>query len=208
MATGLQTVTNMPYIPSVYGSTSTEYFHPGSGFVTGTFNSSANNGNNKIKRLLALYRKVFSVPKEEPDVARYAYSLFGSKTIAPGTDFHNTFHHGVDISKAKGAQIVSAHAGLLTKATGNTLAIYDKYNNVTYFYLHMDIDSSLKNKTNIDIYVGTPLGKQSNVGLTGTNNEHLHFEVKRGNDNVALMPTTSLTNPLPSLEPYAYIPLL
>ena len=205
MATGLQTVTGMPNIPSIYGSSLTEYFHPGSGFVSGTFNSTANGGNNKVKKLLALYKKVFS-ETTDPGVAKYAYSLFGSKTIAPGTNFNNTFHHGVDISKSAGAAIVSAHKGELIKASGNTVALYDKDKNVTYLYLHMKIASSLSSKLNTIISIGTPLGTQSNVGLGGSGNEHLHFEVKSGKNSVAVMPTTSLTSAIPSLDPYTYMP--
>lgn len=156
--------------------------------------------------MLKFYRKVFGIPATTAvNQEKYAYSLFGSKTIAPGTVFHNTFHHGVDINYYAGAPIKSAHAGILKRANGNTVAIYDSAKDVSYLYLHMNIDSSILNKTDISIPIGKLLGTQSNVGLGGSGNEHLHFEVRKGERFTPDWPSTDVKINLPTILPYDHL---
>lgn len=196
-------VTGMPNIPSIYGTSLTEYFHPTAGMVAGTFYGANNGQANILNKISAFYSRAFKTAPA--GIEKYAYSLFGSKTIAPGTDFNNTYHHGVDMVNYDGAPVYTAHAGKLIYASGNRIAIFDATKNVTYLYLHTLISTSFANLVGQNVSVGTKIGTQSNQGLGSTGASHLHFEVKAGQNSTASMPSTNLTTPLPSLSPYNYM---
>ena len=196
------TVTGMPMISTYKSEGYKEYFHSGSGMKNGTWK--ANGGENIAKKIAAFYKKVFGV--ENPSEGKYLYSLFGSKTISGDPKFNLTYHHGFDINNYAGATVKTAHAGVVTKAMGNTIAIYDEGKNATYLYLHCNIGVN-KGDT---LKIGDVIGTQGNRGLgygddlvTGS---HLHFEVKAGRDNVAQAPSKDVTVALPSLNPYDYLP--
>ena len=95
---------------------------------------------------------------------------------------------------------------MVTKATGNTIAIYNEGKDVTYLYLHCNIGV----KEGDTLKIGDVIGTQGNRGLGYGDNlvkgSHLHFEVKAGRDNVAQAPSTDVTVALPSLNPYDYLP--
>ncbi len=207
------TVTGMPKIGTYQSTGYKEYFHSGSGMKNGTWK--ANGGENIAKKILAFYKKVFkeeptedgnSTEEENPSESKYLYSLFGSKTISDDPKFNLTYHHGFDINKYAGATVKTAHAGVVTKATGNTIAIYDEGKDVTYLYLHCNIGV----KKGDTLKIGDVIGTQGNRGLGYGDNlvkgSHLHFEVKAGRDNVAQAPSTDVTVALPSLNPYDYLP--
>ena len=207
------TVTDMPKIGTYQSTGYKEYFHSGSGMKNGTWK--ANGGENIAKKILAFYKKVFkeeptedrnSTEEENPSESKYLYSLFGQKTISDDPKFNLTYHHGFDINKYAGATVKTAHAGVVTKATGNTIAIYDEGKDVTYLYLHCNIGV----KKGDTLKIGDVIGTQGNRGLGYGDNlvkgSHLHFEVKAGRDNVAQAPSTDVTVALPSLNPYDYLP--
>ncbi len=195
-------VTGMPRI-SVYESAGyKEYFHPDSGMVNGTW--AANGGENIDKKLVSFYKTVFGV--EPSSKGKYLYSLYGSKTISSDPKFNLTYHHGVDINYYPGATVHTAHAGKVTKATGNTIAIYDSTENVTYLYLHCAIGV----KVNDVLKIGDIIGTQANIGLGyGSDdletNAHVHLEVRSGKDNTAVYPSAELSVHIPTLNPYNYI---
>lgn len=183
-------VTGMP--PCSYYAGGKEYFHPDSGMVNGDWNKD-NDGENILKAIKAFYKAVFGV--ETDNTEKYAYSLYGSRTVTKeGDRFHGTYHLGVDVNKEQGAKVYSAHSGKLLEAKGNHIAIYDSEKDVTYFYLHTQIDSSIENNKDIDITKGTLLGKESNVGLGESNNYHLHFEVQSGRSTSPGIPSRELDN--------------
>lgn len=196
-------VTGMP--ASSYYTDGKEYFHPDSGMVNGDWNA-MNGGEVTLNRIKAFYETVFGV--RPAGINNYAYSLFGSKTIMPGSSFHNTYHHGVDLNYYDNAPIRSAHAGTLIEARDNHVSIYDSKRNVTYLYLHMIIDSNIEGQTGINISQGQLLGKQSTQGLGTGAGSHLHFEVKDGNNPIPLMPDNNLNKKLPSISPYRYMYIL
>lgn len=196
-------VTGMP--PCSYYAGGKEYFHPDSGMVNGDWNTD-NDGENILNAIKAFYKAVFGV--ETDNTEKYAYSLYGSRTVTEaGNPFHGTYHLGVDVNKEQGAKVYSAHSGKLLEAKGNHIAIYDSEKDVTYFYLHTQIDSSIEGDENkgIDITKGTLLGKESNVGLGGSNNYHLHFEVQSGRSTSPGNPSRELDNQLPTVSPYQYM---
>lgn len=193
-------VTGMP--ESKYYTGGKEYFHPKSGMVNGDWNR-ANNGATIQRNIQAFYKAVFGVDTNTID--NYCYSLFGSKTVQAGTSFNGTYHHGVDMFYYDGAPVKSAHSGTLIEATGNHIAIYDSTKNVTYLYLHTNIDSSIKGQKLIPITKGQRLGTQSNQGMGPSGPSHLHFEVKSGKNPTPAMPNNDLNTSLPSISPYKYM---
>ena len=194
-------VTGMP--PCSYYAGGKEYFHPDSGMVNGDWNKD-NDGENILKAIKAFYKAVFGV--ETDNTEKYAYSLYGSRTVTEeGDRFHGTYHLGVDVNKEQGAKVYSAHSGKLLEAKGNHIAIYDSEKDVTYFYLYTQIESSIENNKDIDITKGTLLGKESNVGLGGSNNYHLHFEVQSGRSTSPGIPSRELDNQLPTVSPSQYM---
>lgn len=184
------TVTNMP--SGIY-SNDTEYFHPQSGMVNGTWVQ--NNGSyiqNKIKNY---YKTIYGV---EPDSAdQYLYNLFGAKLTG-----RNDYHIGVDIWHGSGSKITSAHSGTVIKA-GNTdsneVAIYDGER--TYYYLHMK-DRYVEQGDTV-IAGKTVLGTEGQAGwATGS---HLHLEVFDGQDFAGPKDTPLVNESIPSICPYDYI---
>ena len=214
-------------MPSCWAySSDKEYFHPSSGMVPGDF-MTKNNGKAILTKIHDFYEKVFNTTlKYEDDegnedeeankvdsrqnMDKYGYSLYGSRTVGNGI-FNGTYHLGVDMTRWHGAPVYSAHAGELLYAGGNRIAIYDPVKNVTYLYLHTDIDSSIAGCGSdfddpVNITVGQLLGTQSDVGL-GNGNDHLHFEVKKGRDSATEMPTDDLDDSVIGLYeiPYDYM---
>ena len=207
-------VTNMPSCWAYTGNK--EYFHPASGMISGDFKTK-NNGEDILTRIKRFYETVFKTTltgaaDSRENMDKYGYSLFGSRTVT-NDHFNGTYHLGVDMTKAYGAKIYSAHSGELLRADSYYIAIYDKDKNAVYLYLHANVSSDIKNKGR---YYGVPvqikknqlLGTQSDVGL-GNKNYHLHFEVRkyRENDYVPQMPTNSLGNSVfeKYLCPYDYM---
>ena len=195
-------VSGMPTISAYKENGYKEYFHPGSGMKTASW--AANGGGTIDSIIKAFYKDVYGVAPANQSY--YLYSLYGSKTNAKGSKFDKTFHHGVDIYLSPGHTVKTTHSGELIRASGNTVAIYDADENVTYLYLHCDISSNLKVGTTIT--KGTEIGKESNVGLgysDSTTNSHVHIEVRRGRDSTPEMPSASTSVPLPTLNPYNYL---
>lgn len=191
------TVTGMP--AGIYTG-NTEYFHPASGMVNGTW--SQNGGTTKANAVKEFYKKVFKA-SSAPD-SLCLYNLFGA-AYSKGTGYEGQYHSGIDMFSDGSSKIYSAHTGEVT-AVGGTygiVAIYDKNKDVTYLYLHM-------NTANTDavvgqtIYKGDFLGVQSNVGLGGNGGQHLHIEVRKGKKAVpAGLPT--INEALTSISPYNYL---
>ena len=213
------TVTGMPSCWAYSGGK--EYFHPLCGMVPGDFMED-NDGMAILTKIHDFYETVFKTTLEYEDneednavdsrvnMDKYGYSLFGSRTVT-NDNFNGTYHLGVDMTMYHNAPIYSAHAGELLRASGNRIAIYDPYEEVTYLYLHTNIDNSISGCGSdfdepMDIEVGQPLGTQSDVGL-GNGNYHLHFEVKAGRDSSTEMPTNELTDDVIGLYkcPYDYM---
>lgn len=193
-------VEDMPRITTYASTGYKEYFHPDAGMIHGTWEGS-NNGATLDNIIAGFYEAVYGVAPSSKQ--KYLYSLYGSKTNDPGTIFHNTYHHGVDINRYSGAPIKSAHSGLLIRASGNTIAIYDSDRNVTYLYLHCNINPELK--VNTVINKNDPIGTESNVGLGANADTHLHIEVRSGRDSNPEYPSNSTSVSLPTLEPYNYL---
>ena len=190
-------VTNMP--SGIY-TNNTEYFHPDSGMVNGTW--AQNDGTAKANAVKAFYKKVFKT-SSAPN-AQCLYNLFGA-AYAAGTGYEGQYHSGIDMYVSGGSEIYSAHTGVVT-AIGGTygiVAIYDEDKEVTYLYLHMDTSNTdaIVGRT---IHEGDFLGMQSNVGLGGSGNQHLHIEVREGRKTApATLPT--IDEPLTSISPYDYL---
>lgn len=190
-------VTNMP--SGIYHG-NTEYFHPQSGMKNGTW--SQNNGAEKENAVKSFYKKVFKA-SSTPN-AQCLYNLFGA-AYSEGTGYEGQYHSGIDMYVSGGSKIYSAHTGVVT-AVGGTyglVAIYDENKKVTYLYLHMNTSGTdaIVGKT---IHEGDFLGMQSNVGLVGSGNQHLHIEVREGRKTTpATLPT--IDTPLTSISPYNYL---
>ena len=190
-------VTGMPSCWAYTGNT--EYFHPGSGMVNGTW--SKNGGAAKERAIKAFYKEVFDQTSAPND--KCLYNLFGARYAVPA--YKGKYHSGIDMNVAYGAEIHSAHAGEVTGVGGNygIVAIYDEEKDVTYLYLHMDV-------TNTDARVGgfikkgDLLGTQAYAGLKKKEDTHLHIEVRAGRqDNPAGLPT--INQALTSISPYNYL---
>ena len=186
------TVTGMP--AGIYTG-NTEYFHPASGMVNGTW--SQNNGSYIERKLKNFYKTVF---KNEPaSYNQYLYNLYGARLTG-----RNDYHIGIDIYRNEGDSVYTAHSGTVIKAdtvgtSSGEVAIYDGKR--TYYYLHM---------TNIAVKVGdtvtagiTNLGSEGQVGwATGP---HLHLEVFDGKRTDGPKPTPKIYEDIPAICPYDYI---
>lgn len=110
----------------------------------------------------------------------------------------NSYHRGIDIFPGEGAEIVSAHDGIVTKVEqgegsyGYAVIIYDGYQYTTV-YAHMIAGSIPEN-----IYVGATVTQGQFIGLVGNTGRstgpHLHFEVRDENGAI---------DPYPFMQRYA-----
>ena len=194
------TVTGMPDCIE-YGEEKTEYFHPDSGMVNGSW--SKNDGLTKEEAVRSFYHKVFGY--DPHDDQHFLYNLYGAKYNADG--YRGKYHTGIDMYGIPGTAangedkltIHSAHAGTVVFiGTGyGTVAIYDGHR--TYLYLHM---KNICVSAGDSIKVGDKLGIQSHTGLT--NGDHLHIEVQEGKaKSEAALPT--INDPIESISPYEYL---
>lgn len=194
------TVTGMPDCIE-YGEEKTEYFHPDSGMVNGSW--SKNDGLTKEEAVRSFYHKVFGY--DPHDDQHFLYNLYGAKYNADG--YRGKYHTGIDMYGIPGTAangedkltIHSAHAGTVVFiGTGyGTVAIYDGHR--TYLYLHM---KNICVSAGDSIKVGDKLGIQSHTGLT--NGDHLHIEVQEGKaKSEAALPT--INDPFESISPYEYL---
>ena len=189
-------VTNMPGNSYTGGI---EYFHPGSGMVSGTW--AQNGGVSKANAVKAFYKKVFQTSSAPDDMC--LYNLFGA-AYAKHTNYSGKYHSGIDMYASASARIVSAHTGEVTAVGGRygIVAIYDKDKDVTYLYLHMNTTNT-EAKCNKTIYEGDFLGTQSSAGLENAG-QHLHIEVRKGRQtSPAGLPT--IDEALTSISPYDYL---
>lgn len=110
-------------------------------------------------------------------------------------------HEGIDFVKEAGCPVYSLVTGQLVRVSVlgdelSTLAIYDLENDVTVFYLHLDIDPELK--VGDMVHKGARLGTEGAHGASGA---HTHLEVVPGTAYYAMRSDDEeLDNP----EPYAY----
>lgn len=194
------TVTGMPDCIE-YGEEKTEYFHPDSGMVNGSW--SKNDGLTKEEAVRSFYHKVFGY--DPHDDQHFLYNLYGAKYNVDG--YRGKYHTGIDMYGIPGTAangedkltIHSAHAGTVVFiGTGyGTVAIYDGHR--TYLYLHM---KNICVSAGDSIKVGDKLGIQSHTGLT--NGDHLHIEVQEGKaKSEAALPT--INDPIESISPYEYL---
>lgn len=110
-------------------------------------------------------------------------------------------HEGIDLVLAHKAPVYSVISGEVVRAGtgyGNTVAIYDKTNNVTVVYLHFDSVAS-------GIYVGKKVDKNTVIGYQGNKDapqgSHVHIEIRIGKQNsAATSSNTYQENP----DPYPY----
>ena len=196
------TVTGMPDCIE-YGKAKTEYFHPDSGMVNGSW--SKNDGPAKEEAIRSFYHKVFGY--NPPDDQHFLYNLYGAKYSVNG--YYGKYHTGIDMYGVPGTAengedkltIHSAHAGTVVFIGINygTVAIYDGQR--TYLYLHM---KNICVSAGDSIKVGDKLGIQSNTGLAKGLGAHLHIEVQNGKAKAeAALPTISA--PIDSISPYEYL---
>lgn len=157
------TVTDIP-------TQGTEYFHPNTGMVDGTFADQID------------YARILSTPKSFSQYvfgrnsavpqSKYLYYLWGEWDDTAKT------HQGVDVRNESDptCNIKSQHAGTVVYSGGTygAVGIYDGKN--THYYLHMT-DRIAKDKT---VSYGDVIGKQGSVGLSSSENYHLHYECHSG----------------------------
>ncbi len=196
-------VTDMPDISTYEGSDYVEYFHPDSEMRNGTWLGD-NDGAAKQAAIREFYHAAFGYYPASEEY--YLYDLYGAQySDDAGSQYQGEFHTGVDMYGTSSLVIHSAHRGVVTAVGGNfgIVAIYNETQDVTYLYLHMDVSGTTAH-VGSSIEVGDVLGTESNVGLGGKNNEHLHIEVRSGRQTVPA-PTPTISEPLQSISPYDYL---
>lgn len=192
-------VTQMPSFKNAEGENyypnRTEYFHPDSGMVNGTWD--ANNGSDIEAAIAEFYTYVFGYAPTGDNV--YLYNLYGAKYF--GKD---TYHTGVDMYSTGNDKVRSYHYGKIVymdKDGYGAIGIYCPNLKVTVYYLHMNLDYC-EASLGETIHAGTVIGKESNIGV---DSKHLHFEVHMGcqPDGPAGLPT--INQDLKTISPYDYM---
>lgn len=170
-------------VTNVGGST-TEYYHPSSGMVTGDFYED-NDGGWIEDQLEYFIEEVYGSTSN----MTYMYYLFG--------EWDNSFqtHQGTDMrNTSSNPKLYAACSGdVTTTGTTGRIAIYD--GDVTHFYAHC---SSIQVSAGDYVEYGDYIG---NEGSVGASTAHLHYEVRDGEKTSMGLQNTSLN----SLNPYDYM---
>ncbi len=196
-------VTNMPQITNYPYPNQQEEFHPGSGMVNGSWYGD-NNGTQKEDAIFDFYVATFGVAP--PHINNYLYNLYGAKysdSESIPVQFRNTYHTGIDMFYYAGATIRSALSGTVAfyDSEYGAVGIYDGYR--TYVYMHMNLNQSIM-VNDAEVSIGTILGTQSDVGVSGSN--HLHIEVQPGKAT-GVSSYVTINDTMPTYNPYTYLTL-
>lgn len=191
----LRSPSNYIAVTNIPGQSGTEYFHPSTGMIKGSFWNQPDQYN-MLNGPAVFASYVLNYDSQYPSLAqsKIYYYMWGEWDDVAGT------HQGVDFNPGAGRPVHSAHSGTVVVAGDKygTVAIYNAADNVTHYYLHM---SNISVKLNQTVTVGTKLGLVSNTHPSGNIPAHLHYEVHAGRTTIS-KPTN---NGLQTLSPYYYM---
>jgi len=159
-----------------------EYFHPTTFSADGKWNSALTT---KVK---AFYSKVFGTSGTD---ANCMYNLYGA--LMTSGDYIGKFHLGVDMYKANGNAIKSAHTGKVTKATtaGGQIA----FNGLSPNRIYLHLAPSVANNAQVSV------GEQ--IGVQQSPYNHLHFEVN--SSGTSQNPPADSNDAMNAKSPYDYM---
>lgn len=185
-------------MPSGAGYTNnTEYFHPDSGMVTGTWAN--NGGSTKASQIKQFYKTVYN-QTADPSNNQCLHSLYGGKYVDSVPKYGGQFHPGIDIFKSAGSNIYAARSGVI-RAVGSFYVTVET-SNCLMIYVHLLPNSNLSNGNTVTAG-STLLGTEDKLE---TSDYHLHIEIHPKSGSLSPHnPTPTVFDSMSCLVPYNYL---
>lgn len=185
-------------MPSGAGyANNTEYFHPDSGMVPGTWAS--NGGSTKENQIKQFYKTVYN-QTTNPSNNQCLHSLYGGKYVDSVPKYGGQFHPRIDIFKAAGSNIYAARNGVVRQKSSYYITVEASDYLMVYVHLspksNLDIGSTVTAGTTI-------LGTEDKLETT---DYHLHIEIHSKSGSLSPhLPTPTVNYHMECMVPYNYL---